>query len=207
MIDPTLPAILLPPSPLGKSSMSRPVRAKKPIMTAALQLFVEHGIDATGIREVSHAAGYTEAALYRHWPGKEALVRELYQEHLTEVVARLDKAIAGASDLESKIKVAVAGIYALYDAEPLVFRFILLTSNDTRTALQDYGRTPLDVVEALANQAIQERHLDLPSANLAAALTGLFLETAVFVLYGRLPGPLASHSEMVSRLALRLIQP
>ena len=186
--------------------MSRKPRAKKPIKTAALRLFVEHGIDATGIREIAHNAGFTEAALYRHWPSKEALVRDLYQEHLAEVVARLDQTIAGAPDLESRIHAAVAGIYALYDEDPLVFRFILLTSNDTRTALQDYGRTPLDVVEALAVQAIQERNLGLPSANLAAALTGLFLETAVFVLYGRLPGPLASHSSMVGRLALRLIQ-
>ena len=67
-----------------------PPKAKQPIKDAALRLFVEQGIDATGIREIAQDAGYSEAALYRHWTNKEDLVLHLFREHLQEVVGRLD---------------------------------------------------------------------------------------------------------------------
>ncbi len=171
-------------------------------MKAALRRFVEQGIDGTGIREVAADAGLSEAALYRHWPSKDDLVRDLYVHHLEELVAILDQAVAGSPDLPAAVLAAVRALYTHYDQEPLSFRFVLLMHADARldAAVGD-RRTPLDVVDDLALRAWtgpgDHRHL-------TAAWAGLFLQTARHVLLGRLASPLSVHAEAVTGLALRL---
>jgi len=183
--------------------MARPARAREPLMKAALRRFVEQGIDGTGIREVAADAGLSEAALYRHWPSKDDLVRDLYVHHLEELVTILDRAVGDSPDLPGAVRAAVVALYAHYDAEPLSFRFVLLMHADARldAAVGD-RRTPLDVVDDLARRAWtgpgDHRYL-------TSTWAGMFLQTARHVLLGRLQPPLSAHSDAVTTLALRLM--
>ena len=188
--------------------MPRPPRALAPLKEAALRLFVEHGIDGTGIRELSRAAGCSEAAVYRHWANKEALVRALYEEHLDAVCAILDAAVSGDpknTPLADQVLAAVTALYHLFDEQPLVFRFVLLARHDFVVAHELTKRTPIDIVQALAQRAIDDGEATGDAGVLAASLTGTFLETATFVLYQRLPGPLSQHASRVAKLALHLL--
>jgi AcrR family transcriptional regulator len=176
----------------------RPPKAREPLKAEALRLFVERGIDGTGIRDVARAAQVSEAALYRHWPSKEALVESLYAEHLGLITQVLDVAVARESTWQQALSAAVAALYAQYDREPLGFRFVLLAQADLR--LDVVGeRTPLDAVRALAARADPAREVYL-----AAAWTGMFLQTAQYVLRGRLPPPLVDHAATVAELAISL---
>lgn len=186
--------------------MSRPPRALAPLKDAALRLFVERGIDGTGIRELARAAGYSEAAVYRHWTNKDDLVRSLYEEHLATVCAILDAAVnAENTTFDQQVQAAIAALYQLFDEQPLIFRFVLLAKHDLEMAREIEVRTPLDIVQTLAQRAIDDGRASGDAAVLAAALTGTFLETAVFVLYHRLPGPLSQHAGRVAKLALLLL--
>ncbi len=182
-------------------SMSRPPKAREPLLAAALRLFVERGIDGTGIREVAREAGVSEAALYRYWASKDILVRELYTEHLIDVVRLMDAAVDGAAGIDEAITRAVIAIYEVFDQDPLVFRFVLLAQADVRLIPAAGVRTPLDVVTDLAQRAAPS---DVDHRHLAAAWVGLFLQTAQHVLLGRLPPPLSAHAGPVTLLALRL---
>jgi AcrR family transcriptional regulator len=52
---------------------------KRPaIVTAATSLFAKRGVDATSMRDIADRAGVREAAIYRHFPGKEELAREIF---------------------------------------------------------------------------------------------------------------------------------
>lgn len=183
--------------------MPRPPRAREPLLAAALRLFVERGIDGTGIRDVAAAAGVSEAALYRHWASKDALVRDLYLHRLREVVDLMDVAIAPALSVDAALEAAVLAISSLFDRDPLVFRFVLLAQADVRLTPPDGVRTPLDVVHELAVRGVtgtqDPRHL-------AAAWAGLFLQTGQHVLMGRLPPPFTDHAPAVARLAQALRQ-
>lgn len=185
--------------------MPRPPRARAPLQEAALRLFVERGIDGTGIRDLAKAAGYSEAAIYRHWTNKEQLVRSLYHEHLAEVCRILDEAIASSPRLDEQVIAATTALYLLFDEHPLVFRFVLLAKHDLDVAHDLTVRTPLDIVQGLAQRAVDDGLSNHEPALLAAAMTGTFLETATFVLYNRLPGPLSRHGAHVARLALHLL--
>ena len=122
--------------------MSRPPRARAPLKGAALELFVRHGVHATGIREIARHARCSEAALYRHWPSKEALIVSLFEEHLGEVVTILDEAVGTVGDISHRVRVATAAVLRLYDDQPLVFRFVLLVRYEIATSLPADRRSP-----------------------------------------------------------------
>ena len=50
---------------------------RKAIADAALRLFLERGYDDVGIREIADAADVSTATLFKHFPGKEALVFDM----------------------------------------------------------------------------------------------------------------------------------
>jgi AcrR family transcriptional regulator len=185
--------------------MSRPPKARLPLKEAALQLFVEHGVHATGIREIARHAGCSEAALYRHWSNKEALVDQLFREHLGEVTAILDQAIASHAALGDKVLSASRACYRLYDEQPLVFRFVLLVQHELAKDLEPELRTPQDVVTELVREAVARKQATGDPVVKAAAMIGVFLQTATFVLYGRLPGPLSLYAEPVAQTAMRIL--
>jgi AcrR family transcriptional regulator len=185
--------------------MARPPKARIPLKQAALELFVEQGVHATGIRDIAKHAGCSEAALYRHWKNKEDLVESLFAEHLGEVRAILEDAIIVGTTLESKLLAASTACYRLYDEEPLVFRFILLVQHELSRTLSNDLRMPQDVVTDLAKEAIKHGEAKGDPGVLAAAIIGIFLETAVFVLYGRLPGPLSRYAQPVAAAAARVL--
>lgn len=185
--------------------MARPPKARAPLKQAALELFVEQGVHATGIRDIAKHAGCSEAALYRHWKNKDDLVVSLFTEHLTEVRTILEEAIAGADSLAAKVLAASTACYRLYDEEPLVFRFVLLVQHELARTLPADLRMPQDVVTDLAAAAVARGEAKGEPALLAAAVIGIFLESAVFVLYGRLPGPMSRYAQPVAQAALRVL--
>jgi AcrR family transcriptional regulator len=79
-----------------KPDTKRPV-----IVRAATSLFAERGIDGTSMRDIAEAAGVREAAIYRHFAGKDDLARDIflswygwYSEKLQDIV----RGPAGALD-------------------------------------------------------------------------------------------------------------
>jgi len=63
--------------------------SKREILAAALQLFVQKGLGETSIRDIGQAAGYTNPALYKFFPTKDALALYLFERcylHVFETV-------------------------------------------------------------------------------------------------------------------------
>jgi AcrR family transcriptional regulator len=186
--------------------MARPPKARVPLKQAALELFVEQGVHATGIRDIAKHAGCSEAALYRHWKNKDDLVVNLFTEHLAEVRGLLEQAIASGTALDAKVHAASKACYKLYDEQPQVFRFVLLVQHELSRTLPHDLRMPQDVIADMAKEAIRRGEAKGDPVQLAAAVIGIFLETAVFVLYGRLSGPLSRYAEPVAEAALRVLR-
>lgn len=184
--------------------MPRPPRSRTPIKQAAVQLFVERGIHATGIRDIAQAAGYSEAALYRHWKNKESLIRALFHEHVEEVVALLDQALSQPGSPRQRLSAGVHAAYELYDAQPHVFRFVLMAQHEFGPYLPGDVRMPQQVIEDMVRDL--QPNCGQPAPLLAAAMIGIFLECSSRVIYGHLPGPMGSYSDAVTDMCLRVLQ-
>ena len=63
--------------------MGRPVitagekPTKEKILETAIDLFAENGYDRTSVRQLAHAVGLTESAVYRHYSGKDDILKEI----------------------------------------------------------------------------------------------------------------------------------
>lgn len=55
------------------------------ILDAALRLFAEHGYDRTSVRMIAELAGVSAGLLYHYLPGKEALLRALFEATMEDV--------------------------------------------------------------------------------------------------------------------------
>ena len=67
------------------STFARPGGRREQILAVAAQLFARHGFHGVSIADLGAAVGVSGPALYRHFPGKEALLAELLvgiSEHL-----------------------------------------------------------------------------------------------------------------------------
>jgi AcrR family transcriptional regulator len=64
------------------------------IQEVALELFIEHGYEATSLREIAERLGVTKAALYYHFKTKEDIVASLVQDRTDALKALLDWAEA-----------------------------------------------------------------------------------------------------------------
>jgi TetR/AcrR family transcriptional repressor of nem operon len=59
-------------------------RNREKILATAERLFREKGVDAVGLSELMHEAGFTQGGFYNHFASKEALVSEVVANALTE---------------------------------------------------------------------------------------------------------------------------
>jgi AcrR family transcriptional regulator len=60
------------------------------ILDVALELFAARGFAATTTRELSERLGFTKAALYYHFPTKDALLRALVEPVMKQLTALVD---------------------------------------------------------------------------------------------------------------------
>ncbi len=75
----------------------RPARVgRQHILEVAERLFTERGYRATSIRDIAQACGVTNAALYYHFPNKEALFAEVMRRHAERIRQRMLEAGARA---------------------------------------------------------------------------------------------------------------
>ncbi len=176
------------------------------IHAAALTLFVDRGVTETSVRDLAQAAQIAEGTLYRHYASKDDLVADLFLTNYTAFTQRLQAVQAGHITLADKMAAVVADIYRFHDADPTLFRFLLLVQHQALPRLTDDVETPVTVLTKMVTDA--QESLVLADPVLATALIlGLILQPATFVAYGRLSAPLLPWADQVARACLRVLRP
>jgi TetR/AcrR family transcriptional regulator, regulator of cefoperazone and chloramphenicol sensitivity len=80
----------------------RSADARGPIVSSAVRLFGEQGIDATSLRAIAKAAGVSPALVVHHFGGKEGLIAAVDEAALRSFSAAYDSGEARGSDLLSQ---------------------------------------------------------------------------------------------------------
>ena len=169
---------------------------KDRIKRAALALFVQSGVDGTGVREIAKASNITEGAIYRHFAGKDALVWSLFADNYIAYGEKLDTLQRAEVGAANKLAAMVRGFCALFDEDETLFRFLLLVQHGQLAKVTPDMKTPVQVVEAVIGKGIrlgEVGYKDAPAAT--AAVLGIVLQTATFKIYGRLNGSMTQRGE------------
>ncbi|MGA5097136.1 TetR/AcrR family transcriptional regulator [Streptomyces lavendulocolor] len=141
---------------------------RQAIADAALQLFLEHGYDHVGIRDIADAADVSTATVFKHFSGKEALVFDQDQDRESELIAAVRHRPSGQSILDA-LRHHVLDTWPSIDAHPRAAEFTDLV--DSTPALRAYADRMwtryTDSLGAAIADEIGVNHDDLACAALA----------------------------------------
>lgn len=81
-------------------TVARPgqVNTRAIIEEVALELFIDQGFTATSLQQIADRVGVTKAALYYHFPSKDALARSIFLPWKTDLDSLLDE-LEAAGDI------------------------------------------------------------------------------------------------------------
>lgn len=179
---------------------TRPGNRRELIRLAAVDLFHEHGYARVSMSDLAAAVNITPGALYRHYPGKSSVLRDVVDVGLDEFIAALLEAAGGdLSELAERLartsmsqrKIGLLwqrDSRSLGDADLLEFRRKVSTAHTWLTAVIADRRPELSAPHAALLAActadvlvsVSFHHLDLPGDGLTALLADLVVRTLTF---------------------------
>jgi AcrR family transcriptional regulator len=179
---------------------------KTKVERAAVDLFASNGFDGVSIANIAAAAGVSQGALYRHYPSKEELGWALFSTAYLRTGEELDRIRTGEAEFEAAVTAMIAHFCALYDEDPALFRFMLITQHGFLPRIPSGSRTPVDAVADLVGDAVAKNRLKPIDPPLGAAvIMGVILQSATFHIYGRLGGSLGARAPVLARAAIAAV--
>ena len=174
------------------------------MIDAALHIVTTEGSEGLTLRAVARRAGVSQAAPYRHFANKEAVLAAVAEEGFRSLIA----AIRGAVDVEDKplARLRTVGISYIDFAttHPTHFRIMFgreMADRSASRALRQLATETFNtVVEAIADcQRAGLARTEEPAANLALTAWSSVHGVAVLLVDGVLDRPVAEVAQMVTR--------
>lgn len=200
------------PSPTGDN---RGVTAangttKARIERSALILFCQRGVDAVTTREIAQASAISEGALYRHFPGKEALAETMFFAIHKRLADAISAATGEAETIEDKARAIVAAYCTLADEDWSLFSYHLLTTHrflPFAERPQHNGPNPVSLVEKMIADAMKRGEAaNGDPALIAAAVLGIVMQSALHKLYGRVKGDMSDHQTALTHGVIAVLK-
>ena len=180
---------------------------RQKIHRAALDLFSSRGVAETSVRDLAQAAGIAEGTLYRHYASKDDLVADLFLSNYATFAERL-RTVRAVAGLRARLDAVAALVFGFHDADPTLFRFLLLVQHQALARGGDGDDNPVTVLRAMILEAQAAGEVTMTDPDLACALVlGLLLQPATALVYGRLSGPLLPLSSTVAAACWRTLNP
>ncbi len=189
----------------GRRPRVRDARPK--IERAALELFVNVGVDAATTREIAESAQVSEGALYRHYKGKDELARALFMETHNRLSVMLAEALGSPGTLDEKVHAAVTAYCTLADEDFLLFSFHLVSLHKYLPYDRRREDDPVSVTERIISGLMDIGAIPKGDPALKAAMSlGVVMQAGQNKIYNRLPGPLSRHAPALARAVLAVLK-
>jgi AcrR family transcriptional regulator len=131
--------------------------ARARILSAAVELFAQHGYDGTSVAQVITQAGVAKGGFYHHFASKEALLYEVYGDLISRQLRAMDEILArglGPADTLRALIVDLVESTAASSRPALVFWREMHKLGDERSALYRRQRRRYhDTVKRLVRDA------------------------------------------------------
>jgi AcrR family transcriptional regulator len=98
---------------MGRIAGSSGPRTLEAIRRVGLRLIYEHGYEAMSLRRLAAEVGIQQGSLYNHIASKQDLLMDLVRGHMTDLLAELDRALAGIKAPLERLE-AFAGFHVHY---------------------------------------------------------------------------------------------
>lgn len=174
----------------------------------ALRLFVERGVDAVTVRDITTAADVRAGTLYVHWPSKDALIEDLFHAGFTRYGSRIASVLAAPTPFATRLDALVRLICAIHDEDETLFAFLLLTQHRNLAGVPGDGDHPVRLIHDAIAAALSAGEIAAGDpVLLTSAILGTLVHTATFRLYAwtdRAMVEMAPELTLICRRALGL---
>lgn len=187
--------------------MSRTITKRQHVLDAALKLFVEKGIEGTTTREIAHLANAGEGTMFRHFESKEDMAWHLFHENLNTFMKHLEEGVAGQPTAKAKVRSMVKDCYDLYETDPVMCSFLLLTEHSAARRMGEDYRTPITFLVEVIEQGQKTGEVHAMDPQLAAALVfGAVLRVPFFKRYKRITRDLREMVDEITESVWQMIK-
>ncbi|MGD0941545.1 MAG: TetR/AcrR family transcriptional regulator [Terracidiphilus sp.] len=183
--------------------------AKRKILIVALHLFVRDGLCETSIRDIAKESGFSNPALFKHFPSKEALAAYLFECCYRELFHQLSRAMQSEGSFAARHQAAIAAFLAAMDRdmdsvlfvqETLRYFWPKMPASVRRLSILGEVRRFL---EAGRKEGAVTRSVDI--GLLANAWIGTLQQFARVCYFGSLPQPLSMVAPALEELLTRMV--
>lgn len=176
--------------------------AKRAAMEAGLALFAERGIDSVTVRDIAERTGFSNPALFKHFPSKDALALALFETCYRRVLA----AIVQGDEQRSLADVLAAGLVLVEEA-PEAVHFVLENLRRYFRALPPALRAT-SILGAFRTVVRREQAAGRVAADIdvglaAAVVIGALGQLARMHHFRELPRPPTAMADDLSRLVFK----
>ena len=159
----------------------RDIGAKERLSKSALELFGRKGIAGATVAEIAKRARCSQAALYKHWDGKDPLAFALFESAHVELVDGMRDAADGWEDPSRRAVGALVGFlhYARFHPEEFGLLFQVFHTDYSKWLTR--VEKPSDVIMREVAQGMQSGVLPQGDIGLKSAmLLGMTIRVALF---------------------------
>ncbi len=110
--------------------MGRPAFVRERILNAAFDLFAREGYEAVATRTIAQEANVGPASMFKHFPTKEHLGRELYRVALAPLQKQFAELAAQRPSPTAAVTAAVELMYRAYDERPRMLALLVFPPHD-----------------------------------------------------------------------------
>lgn len=189
--------------------LARDPPSKRMILKEALHLFSQKGIDAVTVRHIGERAGYTNAALFKFFPTKDALALYLFEQCYLALFESLSAAMRPDMSFEERLRAIVTVAVSKMDSDLDAFLFVQdqLRHMWRRVSPRVRKRSILVLIRNTLEQGIRESKVrGGAEVNLSIALiTGTFQQFARMLSFGEFRRPAADYARELEDMVLRAV--
>ncbi len=180
-------------------------------MTAALEVFVEHGYHSAAMDDIADRAGVSKPVLYQHFPGKLELYLALLDHSCDTIISNCRSALDSTHDNKLRVAAAIQAFYDYVASDTRAFRLVFESDLTSEPAVRErVDRVTTDCSAMVADVIGEDTGLSAGAAQLlAVSLVGMAQVSARFwVDEAQINSALSLEqaADLVSRLAWRGIR-
>jgi AcrR family transcriptional regulator len=166
------------------------------LLTAAIEVFTERGIEKAGVALIARRAGLTTGAIYNRWEGKQELLLDALDVVLMQQIAQLLAAGPGASAADVLGSLGADLMHREFSGDALMLEALVMARRDPvfRTTLHDRMADEESHLAALIDNGKDAGIID-PTLSTRAILTLCQAISLGFVVMGAIEKPTADADE------------